>query len=114
MLKVLLLCACFIAIGCSIGRKDFKDLATNNKFSKDTQLEPEWKSEYYSENPDSVDLKVTYQEKYGMEKVYICKAVFSNSKTNQYKLISPKVNLVLERANLVSLKVEKIAISSNR
>ena len=81
-------------------------------YFSDTQIEPEWKVECHSEKPDSIDLKVTYQEKYGLERVMLCKAVFSNSKTNQYKLISPDLNQILEKSNLISLRVEKITISS--
>ena len=105
------LCMLMLFVCC---KKENQIIEERKLYSSETQIEPEWKVEYYSEKPDSIDLKVTYQEKYGLERVVFCKAVFSNSKTNQYKLISPEVSLILEKSNLISLKVEKITITSDR
>lgn len=51
-------------------------------------------------------LEVTYQEKYGLEKTILCKAVFENNKTKEYKCISPELgSLILQKANLNSFKI---------
>jgi len=48
-------------------------------------------------------IEVKYQEKYGLEKTAICKAVFENSKTGEYKCISPEIgSLILQKSNLNS------------
>lgn len=48
-------------------------------------------------------IKVTYQEKYGMEKCIYCTAVFENRITGEYKCVASWLsNFVLQKCNLIS------------
>jgi len=70
----------------------------------------EWKIISYATNPDSLNVRVTYQEKYGSEKTILCKAVFMNEKSQQYKLVSPSSAVILEKSNIVSISYNQIPI----
>lgn len=62
-----------------------------------------WKVLSFSE---SHYLKVFYKEKYGVEKKCLCKVVFENTKTGEYKCISPEIkSLVLQKDNLILFKI---------
>jgi len=52
--------------------------------------------------------KVTWQEKYGAEKVEHCAAAFKHRKTHDYKLVAPWLDeRVIKAANLNSIKFDK-------
>jgi hypothetical protein len=53
-------------------------------------------------------IKVVYQEKYGIEKVVCCMAIFENIKTGEYKCIAPWLNLILQKSNLNSFQFETV------
>jgi hypothetical protein len=69
----------------------------------------EWEALSYTTNPDSI-LRITYQEKYGSEKTFLCKALFINDRSQQYKLISPSGTIILEKSNIVSISYNQIPI----
>lgn len=63
----------------------------------------------FSTSKDSSFLKVSYQEKYGFEKTVYCKVIFENTKTGEYKCISPELGcLILQKSNLNSFKVTEV------
>jgi len=53
-------------------------------------------------------IEVCYQEKYGLERVVFCTAIFENQKLGEYKCISPTLNLILQKSNLNSFQTKTV------
>lgn len=63
-------------------------------------------------NDSNKFVEVIYQEKYGLEKIVSCKAVFENVKAGEYKCISASLgNLILQKSNLNSFKTKIVTIN---
>jgi len=76
-------------------------------YQDSTNIEPnDWVQSTSIKPEDSLNIiKVDYQEKYGSEKTAYCMCVFENSKTGEYKCVSPKLgSLVLQKSNLISFQ----------
>jgi hypothetical protein len=86
---------------------NFKDSLQNNQPIK----ENDWVFFASIKPEDSLNvLKVTYQEKYGLEKEIYCTAVFENKKTGEYKCIAPWMpNHVLQKSNLISFDPKEVS-----
>jgi hypothetical protein len=57
-------------------------------------------------------IKITYQEKYGIEKSAYCMVVFENVKTAEYKCIAPWLgSLLLQKSNLNSFQTSMVSKS---
>jgi len=83
--------------------EDTKVVQKTNTFDSPVSAQ-DWAVVSGVSNPDSFNLIVTYQEKYGSERTVFCKALFSNTKTKQFKLVSPESSSILEMDNIVSIK----------
>lgn len=86
-------------------------LGTLSVFEEQTLEKNDWVSIQSIKLEDSLNvIKITYQEKYGLERTFYCKAVFENIKTAEYKCVAPWLgSLLLQKSNLNSFQTSIVS-----
>jgi hypothetical protein len=76
-------------------------------FEKKEEQNPWSPIVFITVNDSDQVVKIVYQEKYGLEKVEYCMAVFSSKE--EYKCVAPWLgDLILQKQNLNSFKTQKV------
>jgi hypothetical protein len=101
-LGVIILLCIFVTVAYNWNNITIGNIATKTKLTDTVNV---WIA-LSSTEKDSI--KVTYQEKYGIEKTLYCSAIFENNKTGEYKCVAPWLgNIVLQKSNLNSFTYNK-------
>lgn len=90
--------------------KAWEKLRSQYQSSPSSLDKNDWDIESFVDTPDCQNLKIIYTEKYGMTISRTGKALFYNSKTREYKLVSPEGDVKIEKDNIYTIEKFKMPI----